>query len=49
MRSPWLDIPLAQRASEQGFSLLATRQLSLSSGKEFALQLYQRAVTDARQ
>jgi hypothetical protein len=40
---------LARSASEQGFTLLATRRLSLSSGKEFALQLYQRVVTDARQ
>jgi len=39
---------LAVMASEQGFALLATRQLSLSSGKEFALQLYRRRVTGAR-
>jgi hypothetical protein len=39
---------LAVMAAEQGFALLATRQISLSSGKEFALQLYRRAVTGAR-
>jgi hypothetical protein len=38
---------LAASATEQGFALLATRQLSLSSGKEFALQLYQRCLTTA--
>ncbi len=40
---------LAAMASEQGFSLLATRQLGLSSGKQFALQLYRHGVTGARQ
>lgn len=39
---------LAVMAAEQGFALLATRQLSLSSGREFALQLYRHAVTGAR-
>ena len=39
---------LAGMASEQGFSLLATRQLSLSSGRQFALQLYRHGVTNAR-
>jgi len=38
---------LAAIASAQGLSLLATRHLTLSSGKEFALQLYQRSLTAA--
>jgi hypothetical protein len=39
---------LAASASQQGLSLLATRQIALSSGKQFVLQVYQRCVTAAR-
>jgi hypothetical protein len=39
---------LAAEAEAQGFALQATRQLSLSSGKAFALQLYRYRVTTAR-
>jgi hypothetical protein len=39
---------LAAMAAAQGFALLATRQVSLSSGKQFALQLYRYPLTSAR-
>jgi hypothetical protein len=39
---------LATSASAQGFALLTTRQIRVSSGKQFALQLYRHAVTTAR-
>lgn len=39
---------LAAMAAEQGLALLATRQITLSSGRQFALQLYRRALTTAR-
>jgi hypothetical protein len=39
---------LAAMAAAQGFALLATRQVSLSSGKQFALQLYRYRLTSAR-
>src|SRR5580698_5786349 len=38
---------LAAMAAAQGFALLATRQVSLSSGKQFALQLYRYRLTSA--
>lgn len=40
---------LAARACEQGFTLLSMRQLSLSSGRQFAVQLYRCGVTAAQQ
>jgi hypothetical protein len=39
---------LAASASQAGLALRATRQIGLSSGKEFVLQVYQRCLTAAR-